>query len=186
MKIKVGDIVETIDDAIKGKVINVETRVITFEDENGFEFQFQVNELIKLNVEETINLGSFTNRSISDIAEEKEGSKKRKNPTVKSKKRHKPTFIVDLHIHQLIDSTKGMANFDMLNLQLDTARRQLDFAIKQRIPKLIFIHGIGEGVLKQELYTILRKYNNISFYDADYREFGLGATEIKIFQNLEP
>ena len=77
-----------------------------------------------------------------------------------------------------------MTNFDMLNLQLDTARRQLEFAIKKRIPKLGFIHGVGEGVLRQELETVLRRYNNVTFYDADYREYGLGATEVKIFQNV--
>lgn len=186
MKIKVGDIVETIDDAIKGKVININAKMVTLEDGNGFEFQFSENELIKINTNNAINLGSFTNRTISEIAAEKEGSKKRKQPTIKAKKRHQPTFIVDLHIHQLTDSVKGMTNFDMLNLQIDTARSQLDFAIKQRMPKLVFIHGVGEGVLKQELYTVLRPYNNITFYDADYKEFGLGATEIKIFQNLEP
>lgn len=185
MKIKVGDIVETIDDAIRGKVINIEAKIITFKDLDGFEFQFTENELIKLNINDTINLGSFANRTISEVTAEKESSKKRKTSITKSKKRHKPRFIVDLHIHQLIDSTKGMTNFDMLNLQLDTARGQLDYAIRQRIPKLVFIHGVGEGVLKQELYTVLRRYNNIMFYDADYREFGLGATEIKIFQNLE-
>lgn len=77
-----------------------------------------------------------------------------------------------------------MRNFDMLNLQLDTAKRQLDFAIKKRMQKLVFIHGVGEGVLKQELYTILRRYDTITFYDADYKTYGLGATEIKIFQNI--
>ena len=79
-----------------------------------------------------------------------------------------------------------MTNFDMLNKQLDTARGQLEFAIKKRMPKMVFIHGVGEGVLRQELYTVLRRYNNVTFYDAYYKEYGLGATEVKIFQNLAP
>ena len=73
----------------------------------------------------------------------------------------------------------------MLNLQLDTARRQLEFAIKKRIPKIVFIHGVGEGVLRQELETLLSRYNNVQFYDADYKTYGLGATEVKIFQNTQ-
>ncbi|MEO1031898.1 MAG: Smr/MutS family protein, partial [Bacteroidota bacterium] len=99
---------------------------------------------------------------------------------------HIPKFEVDLHIHKLTDSTKGMTNFDMLNLQLDTARRQLEFAIKKRIPKMVFIHGVGEGVLRQELETLLGRYNNLKFYDADYKTYGIGATEVRIFQNLQP
>ena len=93
---------------------------------------------------------------------------------------------VDLHIKQFVKTSRGMTNFDMLNLQLDTARGQLEFAIRERMPKMVFIHGVGEGVLKQELHTVLRRYNNVTFYDADYREFGLGATEVKIFQNVAP
>ncbi|GGI57782.1 Smr/MutS family protein [Winogradskyella haliclonae] len=183
MTIKVGDIVETIDDAIKGSVIKIEGHTIIIESEDGFEFEFAIDELIKLNTDESINLGSLTNRSINDIAKEKEGFPKRKISTVKPKKRHRPTFVVDLHIHQLTDSIKGMTNFDMLNLQLDTARGQLEFAIRERMPKMVFIHGVGEGVLKQELHTVLRRYNKVTFYDADYKEYGLGATEVKIFQN---
>lgn len=184
MKIKVGDTVETIDDAIRGSVTKVDDTIITIESEDGFEFKFSINELIKLQTDESIHLGSFTNKSINEITKEKEGSKKRKPVTAKSKKRHRPTFVVDLHIHQLTDSTKGMTNFDMLNLQLDTARGQLEFAIRERMPNMVFIHGVGEGVLKQELHTVLRRYNNVTFYDADYREYGLGATEVKIFQNV--
>ena len=46
---------------------------------------------------------------------------------------------VDLHIQQLTKSAKGMTNFDMLNLQLDTAKRQLEFAIQKRIQKVVFM-----------------------------------------------
>lgn len=185
MEFKKGDTVETIDDAITGKVIAVNDAMVIIEDNDGFEFQFTAKELIKLNTDDGINLGSFADHTISEITKEKESNIKRKVPVVKAKDRNKPMFVVDLHIHQLKDSTRGMTNFDMLNLQLDTARGQLEFAIRQRMPNMVFIHGIGEGVLKEELYTILRRYNNITFYDADYKLYGLGATEIKIFQNLE-
>ena len=40
-----------------------------------------------------------------------------------------------------------MQNYDMLNLQLDTAKRRLDFAISKRIQRVVFIHGVGEGFL---------------------------------------
>ncbi len=79
-----------------------------------------------------------------------------------------------------------MSNFDMLNLQLDTARGQLEFAMRKRIPKIVFIHGVGEGVLRQELETLFSRYNNVKFYDADYKTYGLGATEVRILQNIEP
>ena len=90
---------------------------------------------------------------------------------------------VDLHIHHLTNSTKNMSNFEMLNLQLDTARSQLEFAIRKRIQKVVFIHGVGQGVLKAELETLLSRYNNVNFYEASFSEYGAGATEVYIYQN---
>ncbi len=183
---KKGDRVETIDDAITGKVISVDGTIITIVDVDGFEFEFQANELINLEDAPAVNIGSLGDKSIEEITKEKESKKRKPIPAVKPKERLKPMFEVDLHIHNLTDSTRGMTNFEMLNLQLDTARGQLEFAIRKRIPKLVFIHGVGEGVLRQELDTLLSRYNNITFYDADFKTYGLGATEVRIFQNVEP
>ena len=80
-------------------------------------------------------------------------------------------------------STRGMSNFDMLNVQIATAKRQLEFAMSKRIQKVVFIHGVGAGVLKEELFYLFKRYPNISHYDADFQKYGLGATEIYIHQN---
>jgi len=184
MKIKVGDRVETIDDNISGIVTKVSGDHVVLSDEDGFEMEFQSRELMLIEVEQSLDNAIF-NTDIEAVKQEKEIPKRRQKSAPKPKARHIPKFEVDLHIHQLTDSTKGMTNFDMLNLQLDTARRQLEFAIKKRIPKIVFIHGVGEGVLRQELETLLSRYNNVQFYDADYKTYGLGATEVKIFQNTQ-
>jgi len=68
---------------------------------------------------------------------------------------------------------------------LDTAKRQLDFAISKRIQKVVFIHGVGEGVLRTELEFLFNRYDNVKFYDADYKKYGRGATEVYIFQNTK-
>jgi dsDNA-specific endonuclease/ATPase MutS2 len=73
----------------------------------------------------------------------------------------------------------------MLTLQMDTAKRQLEFAIRKRIQKVVFIHGVGEGVLKTELEYLFGRYNNVKYYDADYQKYGLGATEVYIYQNVD-
>ena len=75
-----------------------------------------------------------------------------------------------------------MNNYDILNLQMETAKRQLEFAIKNKMPKVVFIHGVGEGVLKAELDFLLGRYENIKFQDADYQKYGLGATEVYFIQ----
>jgi dsDNA-specific endonuclease/ATPase MutS2 len=70
-------------------------------------------------------------------------------------------------------------------LQSETAKRHLEFAIRNRIPKIVFIHGVGEGVLKAELDFLFGRYDTISFQDANYQKYGLGATEVYIKQNTK-
>ena len=89
---------------------------------------------------------------------------------------------VDLHTEKLVKSTRGMDNFDILNLQLEAARHKLEYCIQKKISKIVFIHGVGEGVLKTELRYLLNKYP-VKYYDASYNQYGLGATEVYIFQN---
>jgi len=185
MTIKVGHNVETIDDNISGTVIKILDNTITIEDADGFEFQFEASELM-ISTQENSLKQSVYNSNIEAVKREKEVVKRKSVPAVKSKERNAPMFVVDLHIHQLTTSTKHMTNFEMLNLQLDTARGQLEFAIRKRIPKIVFIHGVGEGVLRQELETLFSRYNNVKFYDADYKTYGFGATEVRVFQNIEP
>ncbi len=84
---------------------------------------------------------------------------------------------IDLHIHNLIDDTRGLTNADMLKLQMDTFRKEMDSAIATGVKKIVFIHGVGDGVLKNEIRRELgRKYAKFPFQDASFREYGFGAT----------
>ncbi|MDC6407014.1 MULTISPECIES: Smr/MutS family protein [Maribacter] len=175
---EIGDRVEAIDDVISGTVTQVSGHMVTLKTKDGFPMQFQDTELVL--VSNDIRVSNF---EVSQVKKEKEVPKKRTKKTVKPKERNLPKMEVDLHINQLVKNPKPLSNFEMLNLQLDTAKRQLDFAIGKRIQKVVFIHGVGEGVLKEELYSLFRKYENVKYYDADYQKYGLGATEVYIFQN---
>ena len=175
--IAVGDRVEVIDDTIRGKVTAILGEQITIETEDGFPLVFEASQLVK--TEDPIEV---TNFEAYQAKKHKSQAPKAKSQRIPPKSRNVPRMEVDLHIHQLTTSTKGMTNFDMLNLQLETAKRQLEFAIRKRIQKVVFIHGIGEGVLKEELNYLFKKYP-VDFYDADYQKYGLGATEVYIYQN---
>ncbi len=84
---------------------------------------------------------------------------------------------IDLHIQQLIDDIRGLSNADMLKLQLDVFRKEMENAIATGVKKIVFIHGVGDGVLKNELRRELqRKYARYPFQDASFREYGFGAT----------
>ena len=178
-KFNKGDWVEVLDEAFSGKVIYVEDQRVTIETSAGFQLIFDEKELVKIPNKNEIEIDRS---SLRTALEEKQLPEKKIKYKRKSKDRNAP-MEVDLHVHQLTNSTKNKSSFDLLNLQLETAKRQLDFAISKRIQKIVFIHGVGEGVLKAELKTLLNRYENLKFYDADYQKYGLGATEVYIFQN---
>ena len=182
MILKIGDSVSVLDEDLKGKIVKIIDDIVTIESSEGFELEFSDNELIKVESDTELRSNTFSKSSLSEAISQKEIPKK-KSIKVKQKERFQPTMEVDLHIHQLTNSTRGMTNHDMLTLQLDTAKRQLEFAIRKRIQKIVFIHGLGEGVLKLELDYLFGRYNNVKFYDANYKKYGLGATEVYIFQN---
>lgn len=183
MDIKIGDKVSVLDEDISGIVKSVAGNIITIETDDGFDLEFSKSELIKTNSSTTLRHEAFSNATAKDIISEKESNKKKKSIGIKPKERVQPAMEVDLHIHQLTNSTKGMANHDMLTLQIDTAKRQLEFAMRKRIQRVVFIHGVGEGVLKLELEYLFGRYNNVKFYDANLQKYGLGATEVYIYQN---
>ena len=179
---KPGDEVAVLDDSFSGRVKSVKGGKVIIETPEGFELEFNENELLKTS--RANDLSSFiSSQSLSLSQKDKEQPKKRS--FVKEKRSRKDDFVleVDLHIEKLVPNKRGMSNYDILTLQADTAKRQLEFAIKNRMPKIVFIHGVGEGVLKAELDFLLGRYDNVSFRDADYQKYGLGATEVYIKQN---
>lgn len=186
MIFNIGDKVLVMDEAMSGTVQKIVGKIISIETDDGFLLDFESHELVSVTSKVSIKKNVFAHGSAHAAIQEKEQFPKRKQPKVKPKDRFEPTMEVDLHIHQLVKSYKGMTNHDMLSLQLETAKRQLDFAISKRIQKIVFIHGVGEGVLKVELEYLFGRYNNVKFYDANYQKYGVGATEVYIFQNVEP
>jgi dsDNA-specific endonuclease/ATPase MutS2 len=178
---KKGDKVSVLDDAINGVVVKVNGKIITIETEDGFELNFNQSELILIESSSEF-LNSIAQTNFKSVAKEKEIPKPRS--FVKEKKSVKDEFVleIDLHIEKLVPNKRGLGNYDILSIQTETIKNQMDFAIRNRIPKLVFIHGVGEGVLKAELDFLLGRYDNITFQDANFQKYGQGATEVYFIQ----
>lgn len=183
IKFKPGDKVAAVNEVIEGKVVSCKGSTVMVELEDGFIIEYLENELIKL--ENEMDFKVVSTEGIRAAIKEKEVDSKRNKSNLISSKKSIPAMEVDLHIEKLVATTNGMDNFDMLNIQLDTAKRQLDFAIKKRLQRVIFIHGVGEGVLKSELEALVRRYDHLKYYEADLQKYGRGATEVYIPQNLK-
>ena len=89
--------------------------------------------------------------------------------------------VVDLHINALLDSTAGMTPSDILNYQLEKVRNTIFEYKTQKGKKIVFIHGKGEGVLRQAVIHELRyRFKNMPYQDASFQEYGYGATQVTI------
>ena len=104
------------------------------------------------------------------------------NKAHRSKPNSKPdTIEVDLHIDELLDTTAGLSNGDMLMTQMNEFRRVMDEHINKKGTKIVFIHGKGDGVLRKTIIQELKyRYKQCTWQDASFREYGFGATLVKI------
>lgn len=156
--IKIGDRVSLLDENVKGIVLSISGDEVDFIDSDGFERHCQKKELIIYDTELILD-----NSNNSHFAKNRPNKKKKKvaNPNV-----------IDLH-----SKNKYINPNEILSNQLSVFKTQLNSAIRARKPKVIFIHGEGEGILRKKIEQLLFK-NKISFSDAPYHEFGRGGIEV--------
>lgn len=114
------------------------------------------------------------------LLQKKNPEKPKSQPIVKPQK-HNDIIEVDLHINELLDNTTNMTNSEMLDYQLGVFNKTLNEYKDKKGQKIVFIHGKGEGVLRNAILKELKsKYRNYSCQDASFREYGFGATMVTI------
>ena len=94
-------------------------------------------------------------------------------------------LIIDLHSHELMESTHGMTKYDILNHQIQKASDTIREAKRRKVSKVLIIHGKGSGRLQQEVHDLLARIGGVEFYFADFADGGYGATEVRIMANAQ-
>ncbi len=109
-------------------------------------------------------------------------AKERKGSEKKPPKQQQESLVeVDLHIHELFDNPSGLSNREILEIQLEKVEREMQEALRSRAERIVFIHGVGQGVLKQEVAKLLKtKFPKLAYQDASFREYGYGATMVML------
>ena len=103
------------------------------------------------------------------------------NTSKKKSKKDDGTLIIDLHADEVLETTAGMNSADILHYQMDIFKKTMAENKKNKGQKIIFIHGKGEGVLRQALIHELNyRYKNCTYQDASFQEYGYGATQVTI------
>jgi dsDNA-specific endonuclease/ATPase MutS2 len=181
MKFKVGQSIEFLDEKMTGKVLEVRSNgTYKVETEDGFEREVSEREIIahgnevydltplidpeersKIIVEKEVDADKVSNRSKKHVIQGE--------------------FIereIDLHIEAILDYHRHLSNAEIVLIQTNHLRRELDRAEYDGLRRIVVIHGRGTGALKSEVIDILEQRGNLRFYDAEYKIYGLGATEV--------
>jgi hypothetical protein len=148
----------------------------SFIENDYFDGNAMVFDLIEKPLSDEID--KLTDRDFEKIINQKD--KINRPATEQNKAKTTPEIVeVDLHIDELIDSTNGLSNREILDIQMDKFQSEMEHAIKNRVKRIIFIHGVGNGVLKQEISRKLKsKYARYNHQDASFKEYGYGATMV--------
>jgi hypothetical protein len=86
---------------------------------------------------------------------------------------------VDLHAENFIGNAELMNASEILYFQLQYFKKKMDEAIMQLQPKLVVIHGIGNGTLKKEVHAIANAHPYVKEIINDFSNTeGIGTSEI--------
>jgi hypothetical protein len=88
--------------------------------------------------------------------------------------------VIDLHLEKLIDNVKGVSAAEALQIQTNYFERCMAAAVTRELETVVFIHGVGNGILKSEIRRRLEKMMNVLYFDAPLSQYGVGATEVRI------
>ena len=157
MQLKIGDKVGLKHDTTSGIVKAINQDKVSIETSDGFELTFLSKELVRYH------------SHLDDLS-----SIVKKDHKKPAKSTHNKTFntVVDLHFN---NSSQSQA---ILDKQMRHFKTELQKGIKKQVGSMIFIHGVGKGILRLEIEKYLQK-KHISYADAPFSIYGTqGAIEV--------
>ncbi len=189
-RVNVGDLVRFVDEVGEGRVVRlISESIAEVKTHDGWVLPSNVRNLVV--IPEPGKATSIIETPISEVTYRQVEHEKEvvnlalnKPPVAKSSRIKSPAREIDLHINKIADNVVGLTNTEILGIQMEMFRRELNRAIRDNESEIIFIHGIGNGTLKGELRRAAdRDFGWCSQEDASFKEYGFGATRIRIPQN---
>jgi hypothetical protein len=183
MNIRLGDKVKFMDELGGGIVVRMNSGIVTVEDEHGFEYDVAEDAVI-LDLE--IDYGQVSEVEKAETYKMRARNAKKSEAQLDSKHHRDakiPFLEVDLHIQHLISGNFELSNHEMVTMQMNYVKQMWSIARKNRYNKLVYIHGVGQGRLRQEIRDFLSDQSNCEYFDANIQTYGFGATEVKLWYN---
>jgi len=187
MQIGVGNNVKFLNEDLEGeikRVLSDNRLIVTASD--GFDYEVTSNEIIVVNDDNThhykVNRKEISSKIKSTNQFKSASAKGVLNKYVKTTKfQYEKVVEVDLHLEELVEFPQRLDDWQKLHTQMQHLKKCLEAALSENLKKIVFIHGVGTGVLKTEIRNYLANYPKLIVKDADVREYGVGATEVLIW-----
>ena len=190
MSLQIGDKVKFLNEKGEGNIVSFPDRkhacVLA---EDSFEYIYPINELIKVNKEDgSLEFDLDKEEIFNKIKTDHHRGERRDKSLLKKKSKFLDVnnvnsngiVEVDLHLEELVYSPNSIKEWQKIDIQIDHFRECMNEAFERKISEIVFIHGKGQGRLKQELRGALNGYPGVEYFDADFNRYGYGATHIKI------
>lgn len=160
---KAGDSISYLNEKKTGTIVSINKQMATILDEYGFK--------------ETVDLAEIVLRD-EDLYAKISVSKKQEDNKVKSKKNAKATRTLDLHFQNLVKNPNSYSAQARLQIQKENLIETLEYCKKNPIKKLTVIHGIGDGILQEMVFDVLKGYSGIEYEDQNIFHQSSGNVEI--------
>lgn len=121
-----------------------------------------------------------TGKALAAEAEEQKAKPQEADEIINEYRSGDREALVDLHIHELMEDSQGLGKHELFNIQVGHFLACLESGIRAKYRKITFIHGRGEGKLREEIESRLQNYSGIEFEDAPMKDYGRGAITIRI------
>ncbi|MDX9906816.1 MAG: DUF2027 domain-containing protein [Bacteroidales bacterium] len=156
-----------------------------FNDENNYKAsQFMEERLLLVSIAQSAALNSIVNREESKMDEEaliRQRALEVKPASLIEKHQTSPReAVVDLHIGELLVDFKNMTPYEILKFQMDYFNRCIDSAAERNFRKVTFIHGVGNGTLKNAIIKRVNELEHAESHLASLARFGVGAIDVTI------
>lgn len=164
--------VRFVHEAGSGEVLETKGNQFLVATSDGFQHWMDAKELIFLSGQQQIEIDP---KELAAIKQAELHPKKLFRKKAADNRRE-----VDLHIHELLETTRGMTKHALYEYQMMAAQDALFEARRSGIKFLVLIHGKGKGKLRAGLMAWLESVERVAFYDASYARYGGGALEVQL------
>jgi len=87
--------------------------------------------------------------------------------------------VLDLHADKVTAHWQSMQPDELLQMQLDELVKWIEIGYAQHLTEMVVIHGIGKGVLRNEIHALLKTRKEVKYFVHQYEPaFGEGATRV--------